>query len=299
MIRPPSLKIGDKIAFIAPARKITKQELVIAEEILEDWGLEVFYPEGLFLKSNQFAGSDLERITHIQHCFDDKDIKGIFCVRGGYGTSRIVDNLDFSPLISDPKWIIGFSDVTVLLNQLCNFDLESIHGPIALLLGQNIDVQKSLHSILFDDGFLNRFIYPAHSFNQLGLAKGKIVGGNLSVLVNQIGTASFPAMCGSILFLEDLDEYLYHIDRMMIQLERIGVFNQINGLVIGYMSGMHDNSIRFGGDAYQVISDILKKYKIVVAFGLPIGHEERNMPIVVGRNMSLEVGPLEVRLVDI
>ena len=299
MTRPPSLKIGDKIAFVASARKITKPELFIAAGILEGWGLEVFYPEGLFLESNQFAGSDLERITHIQSCFDDENIKGIFCVRGGYGTSRIVDSLDFTPIIKNPKWVIGFSDVTVLLNQLCNFDIESIHGPIALLLGQNKDVQKNLHSILFDDGFLNRFICPAHSFNQQGLAKGKVVGGNLSVLVNQIGTGSFPDMFGNILFLEDLDEYLYHVDRMIIQLDRIGVFNQINGLVIGYMSGMHDNSISFGGDAYQVISKTLKKYNVVVAFGLPIGHEERNMPIVVGRNMSLEVGPLEVELIDI
>ena len=135
-------------------------------------------------------------------------------------------------------------------------------------------------------------------YNQLGKVSGKLVGGNLSVLVNQIGTSSFPELAGTILFIEDLDEYLYHIDRMIIQLDRVGTFQKISGLVVGYMSGMHDNVIKFGGDAYQIISNTVKKYNIPVAFGFPIGHQKKNIPLVVGKLMTLEVEESEALLTD-
>jgi muramoyltetrapeptide carboxypeptidase len=296
MIYPSSLRHGDKVAFIAPARKVVLEELEKASLIFASWGLEVVCPLGLFLEDNQFAGTDTERIIHIQWCLDNPEIRAVFCVRGGYGTSRIIDGLDFSKFKQNPSWLIGFSDVTVLLNTVYNQGVASVHGPIALLLHQNASVQKHLKSILFDSNFSNNLKVPFHPFNQFGCVKGKLIGGNLSVLVNQIGTNSFPDLDGGILFLEDLDEYLYHIDRMMVQLDRFGVFQQISGLVIGYMSGMHDNEIPFGNSAYGIIASVVNKYDLPIAFGLPVGHEENNQPIVVGKTMLLEITEEGTRL---
>lgn len=296
MISPPLLKKGDQVAFIAPARKVSFSELQQAKQILSSWGLDVVYPEGLLLEDNQFAGSDEERITHIQWCLDNPKIKAVFCVRGGYGTSRVIDKLDFSEFKKSPCWLIGFSDVTVLLNQLYNEGIESIHAPIALLLHQNKSVQLHLQSLLFQADFSNDLTIAPHELNQYGKATGQLIGGNLSVLVNQIGTPSFPVLANGILFLEDLDEYLYHIDRMMVQLDRIGVFKKIKGVVVGYMSGMHDNTIPFGKTAYEIISAVLSKYDLPVGFGFPIGHEKNNQPIVVGRYMCLELNAQVARL---
>ncbi len=287
MITPPALKIGDKVAFIAPARKVAKAELAKATAVLESWGLAVVFPEGLFLENNQFAGTDAQRVNHIQWCFDNSEIKAVFCVRGGYGTSRIIDTLEFSILKKNPKWLVGFSDVTVLLNRMYNEGIETIHGPVALLLHQNQEAQQKLKQLLFGENV--GLSAPYHSLNQLGKTKGKVVGGNLSVLVNQIGTTSFPDLRGSLLFIEDLDEYLYHIDRMMVQLDRTGVFGQVNGLIVGYMSGMHDNKIPFGHTAYEIISSISQKYNLPVAYDFPIGHENNNQALIVGRTMCLEI----------
>ena len=299
MISPSVLRKGDLVALVAPARKVALAELRTAAEILKSWGLEVLYPEGLFLEDHQFAGSDSDRVKQIQFSLDNTEVKALLCVRGGYGTSRIIDALDFTVFLQKPKWMIGFSDFTVMLNHLYNLGVTSVHAPIALLLHQNIEVQKKMKAILFDSTYSNSFTLPYHSLNQLGVVEGSIIGGNLSVLVNQIGTASFPNLQNGILFIEDLDEYLYHIDRMMVQLDRIGVFKQISGLLIGHMSGMHDNKIPFGKTAYQIIYSIIAKYKLTVAFGFPIGHEENNLPIVVGERMRLHVTSLETRLTKI
>ena len=298
MIRPPKLRKGDKVAFIAPARKVVLKELEAAIKVLEAWGLVVVFPKGLFLEEHQFAGTDNDRINHIQSCINDEDIRALFCVRGGYGTSRIIDALDFTLLQTKSKWFVGFSDFTVLLGRLFNEGLESIHGPVALLLDEDQEVKDVLYVTLFDSDAVRIVRTCSHSYNQLGKASGKLVGGNLSVLVNQIGTSSFPELHGNILFIEDLDEYLYHIDRMIIQLDRIGAFQKISGLVVGYMSGMHDNAIKFGGDAYQIISNTVNKYNIPVAFGFPIGHEKKNIPVIVGKQMTLEVVEFEVLLTD-
>lgn len=290
MITPSRLRKNGKVAFVAPARKVTREELKQAESILLKWGLDVVYPEGLFKENNQFAGTDQERSSHIQWCLDHPEIKAVFCVRGGYGTSRIVDGLDFSKFINSPKWMIGFSDVTVLLGRLYNLGVKSIHGPIALLLHQEKEVQEQLKRLLLEDKPNFSITVEFNELNQLGRVEGKLVGGNLSVLVNQIGTGSFPDLEGTILFLEDLDEYLYHIDRMMIQLDRVGVFKKVKGVVVGYMSDMNDNLIPFGKTAYQIISEVIKKYDIPVAFNVPIGHEPMNMPVIVGGEIVLEVG---------
>jgi muramoyltetrapeptide carboxypeptidase len=299
MIIPDRLRRGDKIAFIAPARKIKKEELETAVAILEGWGLEIVYPDGLFLENNQFAGADEDRINHIQWCLDNPSIKALLCVRGGYGTSRIIDRLNFSKFLDSPKWVIGFSDITVLLNQIFINNIQAIHGPVAMLLAQDKTTQDSLKTILFDNKFSNHISAPYNKLNQLGVAQGELVGGNLSVLVNLIGTDSFPNLNGKILFVEDLDEYLYHIDRMMVQLDRSGIFNKIAGLVVGYMSGMHDNSISFGLDAYQIISSIMCKYQVPVGFNFPIGHEPLNLPVVVGSLMELEVSSAQAILRNI
>ena len=296
MITPSRLRKNDKVAFVAPARKVTREELKQAESILLEWGLDIVYPEGLFKENNQFAGTDKERITHIQWCLDHPEIKAVFCVRGGYGTSRIVDALDFSKFIKSPKWMIGFSDVTVLLGQLYNLGVKSIHGPIALLLHQEKEVQEQLKRILFENKPKFTITVEFNELSQLGRVEGKLVGGNLSVLVNQIGTSSFPDLEGVVLFLEDLDEYLYHIDRMMINMKRNGKFNNLIGMIIGMMNDMNDNKIRFGKTAEEIILEHVREYSFPICFGFPSGHLDDNRSIKLGVSSVLDINENGVSL---
>jgi len=287
---PRSLAPGDKVCFIAPARKVLKEELTTGINVLSSWGLEVVETPNLFAEDNQFAGSDQERSAHVQWALDHKEIKAMFCVRGGYGTSRIVDSLDFEMLLEYPKWLVGFSDITILLNQFYNTGISSIHGPVALLFSDKTDdeMMLSLKETLFSNK--NATIYSSSNrLNKFGEIEGQLVGGNLSVLVDQIATDSFPQLEGSILFLEDLDEYLYHIDRLIIHLKRIGAFSKIRGLVVGYMSDMHDNKIPFGKTSEEIIAEATQGLNIPIAFEMPIGHEPMNMPVVIGANYRLTV----------
>ena len=283
------LQKGDLIEIISTARKISLEEVEPARIILENWGLKVRYGKNLFKIHNQYAGTDEERLADFQNAINDVEVKAILCARGGYGTVRIVDEINWNSFLDSPKWIIGFSDVTVLHLHLNSLKCPSIHATMPILFTQkgNERALKTLRESLF--GQPQQISFPFHSFNILGEVKGELIGGNLSIINQLIGTPSLPDLNGMILFIEDLDEYLYHIDRMMYQLKRSGIFNQIAGLIIGYMSDMNDNTIPFGKNALEIIKEHTETYTFPVAFGCPIGHDADNLAVVCGKQVTLSV----------
>lgn len=291
MHKPNALKQGDKIALIATARKVTEVELLPCLQLLRTWGLEVVLSPNLFEEEHQFAGSDTERLMDLQWAINHPELKAVLVVRGGYGTSRIIDSVDFSALKQHPKWFIGFSDLTVLLNQLFNVGIASIHGPMALLLPkpEGRESADRLQKMLFA-GQPRPIQAPHHTLNKTGEAIGQLIGGNLSILHTLIATKTDVDWSGKILFIEDLDEYLYHLDRMMVHLSRAGKLKNLAGLVVGHMSDMNDNAVPFGQTALEIIHQYTAPYHFPIAFGMPIGHQADNYPVIVGHPYELEVG---------
>ncbi|GMT44723.1 MAG: peptidase S66 [bacterium] len=288
MISPPSLKKGDAIGLVAPARRISEQELANAVEIIESRGYKVVEGEYLFASGNQFAGTDEERTADFQQMIENPEIKAVFAVRGGYGSVRIVDKVDFRPLLKNPKWLAGYSDFTVFHNHLVNLGLQSLHATMPLNFEGN--TAEALDSLFWTlEGKKPHYQFATHRLNREGKAFGILVGGNLSVLYSLIGSRSFPETAGKILFLEDLDEYLYHIDRMMMALKRAGVFKNLAGLIVGGMTDMHDNAIPFGKNAEEIISESVKEYDFPVAFGFSAGHQPDNRTLIMGAEVKLEV----------
>jgi muramoyltetrapeptide carboxypeptidase len=292
MTSPSPLKPGSKVAIVAPARKVTALEMQPAIELLQSWGLEVVKGMYLFGDEDQYSGSDQQRWADFQMVLDDASIDAVIFARGGYGFVRIIDKLDFTKFMRHPKWLIGFSDVTVLHNHVNrNLKVETIHAPMAINIPNTPKaVLENLHQLL--TGNKVSYQYPAHFFNRRGKASGELVGGNLSLIHTLAGTPSDLLTKGKILFLEDLDEYLYHIDRMMMNLKRSGKLQGLKALVIGGMTDMKDNAIPFGKSAEEIILDAVKEYDYPVAFGISSGHIERNEPLVMGRKMKLTVGEL-------
>ncbi len=288
MIRPQDLQPGSRVGIIAPANKVCRQDLEMAIHILESWGLEVVLGDYLFHSYNQFAGTDAERTTDLQNMLDRTDIQAIICARGGYGTVRVVDKLDFAGFMRSPKWIVGFSDITVLHCHLYNLGVESIHGVMPLLFPKQTEQTiESLHQVLFGNPAILE-VRP-HPLNQLGMASGEMIGGNLSLFASTIGTVSEVDTRGKILFLEDVNEYMYHLDRMLIHLDRAGKLANLAGLVIGQFSEIKENEIAFGLTVNEIIVELVKKYSYPVCYDFPIGHEIHNLSMVCGRNGRLEV----------
>lgn len=291
MITPKFLKKGDKIGIIAPARKIQKSEIEPAIQVFASWGLIVELGKNIFASDNQFAGTDKQRAEDLQNMMDNREIRAIVCARGGYGTIRLLPLLDFSRFKQDPKWIIGYSDITALhahLNQ--NLGVQSIHGIMPLNFPNDRSENESvtsLKSALFGEQIC--YTIQQHQFNRFGSAEGEIVGGNLSVLYSISGTKYDINTDGKILILEDLDEYLYHIDRMMMNLKLGGKLENLKALIVGGMSDMNDNSIPFGKTAYEIISETVKDYNYPVCFNFPAGHIENNIALVLGGWCKLEV----------
>lgn len=288
---PPYLKPGDKIGIVSTARKISREELQPAVECFEKEGFEIVFGKNLFKELNQFSGSDDERAEDFQLMLDDPTIKAILCARGGYGTVRIIDKLDFTAFKKKPKWICGFSDVTVLHSHIWqNFGIEVIHSimPVQLKkLGGKSDAAKTLVKSL--KGSLLNYQFPTHELNRVGNAKGILVGGNLSILYSLLGSVSDIDTSGKILFIEDIDEYMYHIDRMMMALKRAGKLDKLKGLVIGGMTDMKDNTIPFGKTAEEIIVDAVKEFDYPVCFNFPAGHIDNNCAIYFGRKVELSV----------
>lgn len=288
LIRPPYLKKGDKIAILATARKISKEEIEPAIVILKSWGLEVVLGKNLFKADHQYSGTDEQRAADLQLMLDDTSIKAIISARGGYGTIRIIDKINFSKFKKHPKWIIGYSDITVLHSHMHTIGIDTIHATMPINFTKNKEATETLCKALFGEKI--SYEIKAHPLNRKGEANAELVGGNLSLLYALTGSVSDIDTKGKILFIEDLDEYLYHIDRMMINLKRSGKLKHLKGLIVGGMTDMKDNAIPFGKTAEEIILDAVKEYKYPVCFNFPAGHVDRNLALVLGRKVDLRVG---------
>lgn len=284
MITPLSLSSGSKIALVAPARKVTDGDIAFAVEYIKQRGFVPIYDERLFLTHNQFAGNDERRASVLQHYLNADDIDAIMCVRGGYGTVRIIDRLNFDKFLQKPKWIVGYSDVTVLHAKMQSLGIESLHATMPINFQDN---SKQALDTLFDAlcGKEIKYDLPQQTLNVLSMMQGEVVGGNISVLYSLLGSDIFPDVEGKVLFLEDLDEYLYHIDRMMMAFQRANIFDKISGLIIGGLTKMHDNAIPFGMTAEEIISEKIKDKNIPTVFNFPAGHINDNRAIILGRRI--------------
>ena len=293
MIRPDYLKSGDTVILVSTARKVSKAEVKPAIDVLTSWGLKVQSGKNLFKYQNQFAGSDEERSGDLQRALNSK-AKAILFARGGYGTVRIVDSIDWKRFVKNPKWLIGFSDLTVLhshLHRHCS--IQTLHGPMALNIP---NLNAGCLSVFKETLFGNPLKYTSskqqphlEKLNRKGKTKGQLIGGNLSVMYSILGSASDIDTEGKILFLEDLDEYLYHIDRMMMNLKRNGKLKGLAGLIVGGMTEMKDNQIPFGRTAEEIIHDAVAEYSFPVVYGFPAGHIPNNYPMILGSEVTLNV----------
>jgi muramoyltetrapeptide carboxypeptidase len=288
MIIPKKLRIGDKIGIVSTARKITLEELTSAIKTLESWGLQVVLGSNLFGVDSQFSGTIQQRSADLQSMIDDKSIKAILCARGGYGTVQVIDNIDFSNLKKNPKWIVGYSDVTVLHSHLNTLGLASLHATMPINFETNTkESVESFKKALF--GSKDKIECKAHPYNKYGKVEGEVVGGNLSILYSLLGSYSDINTDGKILFIEDLDEYLYHMDRMIMNLKRNGKFTKLKGLIVGGMSDMNDNAIPFGKTAEEIILTHTKEYNFPICFGFPAGHLDDNRCIRLGVPSVLKI----------
>lgn len=287
LIQPSYLKKGDKIAIVACARKISRDELQPAIDILKSWGLEVVLSRYLFSEDNQFSGTDSERAEDLQTMLNHVSVKAVICARGGYGTIRIIDKIDFTRFIQHPKWIIGYSDITVLHSHIHSIGIETLHATMPINFTKNKEALETLRKALFGE----RLFYEVekHLLNKAGDAEGELVGGNLSLLYSLTGSVSDIDTKGKILFIEDLDEYLYHVDRMMINLKRSGKLDHLAGLIVGGMTDMKDNAVPFGKTAEEIILDAVQEYNYPVCFNFPAGHVDRNLALYFGKNVKLHV----------
>lgn len=288
----PSLHPGDKIAIVALARKINPVDIQLAIATFQSWGLEVILGKSITAAHHIFAGTDAERAADLQLMLDDPQIKAVISARGGYGSARILELLDFSQFALHPKWIVGFSDITAVLAHIQKMGIPCIHGTMPALFGKpGSDLAKeTLRQALFGEAIT----YPmlaAHPLNRPGIGRGPITGGNVSLLTSIIGTPSEVDFTGQILFLEEIDEYLYSLDRLMVHLKRSGKLKELAGLVVGHMTDMKDNPEPFGQNAYEIVREHTRAYSYPVAFGFPVGHEAVNLALVCGREAQLEVSP--------
>jgi muramoyltetrapeptide carboxypeptidase len=288
MITPPYLQKGDTVAILATARKHIVKSMQPTIDLLESWGLHVVIGKSIGLEENQLAGTDAQRAADLQEQLDNPNIKAIWCARGGYGTVRVVDLIDFTQFKKHPKWLVGFSDVTVLHNHLNTMGYKSIHGIMPISLAKATpEAIESLSLSLFGQPL--QYAIDSHPMNRLGKASGELVGGNLSILYSLLGSPSAIDCKDKILYIEDLDEYLYHIDRMMMNLKRNGCLESLKGIIVGSMTDMKDNDIPWGKNALEIVQDVTKKYDIPMIFDFPAGHIHDNRALILGSNVTLEV----------
>lgn len=292
LIQPPYLQKGDTVMIIAPAGIMKDTAKVDAGiELLKDWGLNVKLGKYLYTQNFHFAGTDKQRAEDFQNAIDDPTVKAIWCARGGYGSVRIIDSIDFSKFKQHPKWVVGFSDITVFHNEINNLGIETIHALMPITYKpdnkEQKKAQKSLKKALFGKKITYRILDSV--YNKDGEATGQIVGGNLSILYSLLGSRSSINVDGKILFIEDVGEYVYHIDRMLMNLKRNGYFNNCKGLIVGGISDIRENDTPFGKTAEEVVLDAVKEYNFPVAFDFPAGHIRDNRALILGRTITLKV----------
>lgn len=297
---PPYLEPGDTIGLVCPAGYMAADKVAECIRVLqEEWGYNVKIGKTIGGESQTyFSGTDEERLADFQNMLDDPEVKAIVCARGGYGTSRIIDRINFSRFKKRPKWIVGFSDITVLHCHIYrHYNTATLHAPMAGAFndaGYITRYVQSLRDAL--EGKWARYSCDPHPFNRQGEAIGELVGGNLALLVHLLGTESELKTKGRILFIEDVGEYLYSIDRMVLQLKRAGKLKQLAGLIVGGFSDIKDTERPFGKEVYEIIRDAIAEYDYPVCFGFPVSHEKENLALKVGAGHKLKVGKGRVTL---
>lgn len=289
-ITPPYLQPGDVIGIAAPARKVSRDEMAPAIRLLEEAGFVVKCSTNLYGSENQFSGTDTARIADMNELLSDSTVKAIIAARGGYGCMRIVDGTDWNYLKEHPKWIVGYSDVTVFHAHVHqHIGLQTVHGTMPINFLKDAESTKSLLDVLCGKTISVQVVSDELQLNRTGMAEGELIGGNLSLLYAIQNSASDINYTGKVLFIEDLDEYLYHIDRMVLSLKRAGKLKHLAGLVVGGMDDMKDNTIPFGQTAEEIIRSHVEEYNYPVAFGFPAGHGTKNLALKMGAKVQLSV----------
>lgn len=299
MIQPSHLKQGDTIGIVCPSGYIPLEKVQICIETLEKWGYQVKLGKTVGAKKDSFSGTDTERAADLQFMLDDPTVKAILCARGGYGASRIISVMNFKHFNEQPKWVIGFSDITVLHAAILKQNCMSIHGPMAAAFAKGEAGEpyiQSLKQVL--EGQKTSYTIPAHVMNNMGSTKAELVGGNLCILAHLIGSKNAIDTSGKILFLEDVGEYHYNIDRLMIQCKNAGMFDHLAGLVVGGFTDLKDPSSDFGATAYDIIKEHTSAYTYPICFDFPISHSLPNFAIKQGQVYSLAVSAQEVSLTE-
>ncbi|QDO95656.1 LD-carboxypeptidase [Formosa sediminum] len=300
-IKPPYLKAGDTVAIVAPSGVLKNRydELERAKTLLESWGLHTVVGEHVFAQNGHFAGTDKQRAADFQKALDDPKVKAIWCARGGYGTVRMIDLLDYSKFKLQPKWVIGYSDITAIHNQIHNLGYQSMHAMMCVSLPQNISDIPETISTFKDAIFGNHLSYvlKGSTYNKPGMVTGPLTGGNLTLLHTMLGSETSIDVSGEILFIEEIGEYAYHIDRMLQSLKRAGYFEHCKGILVGDMSKVRKNTTAFGRTIEEIVLDIAADYDFPVAFNMPAGHEKDNRALIFGSTVTLKVEKNESTLV--
>ncbi len=293
LIQPPYLKAGDTVAIVAPSGilKNRNEEINRAVKLLDSLGLHAIVGEHVFKKADHFAGTDDERCEDFQNALDNPKVSAIWCARGGYGTVRILDKLDYTKFKQHPKWIIGYSDITALHNQIHNEGFQSMHALMCVSLTEDLDDIKETVNTFTEALFGNPTNYTLEGsrYNREGQASGQLVGGNLTMLHTMLGSSTSIDTSGKILFIEEIGEYKYHIDRMLQSLKRAGYFDNCKGVIVGDMSKLRKNTTLWGTSIEQLILDALSEYNFPIAFNMPAGHEKDNRALILGKEISLNV----------
>lgn len=290
MVQPPFLKPGDTVSIVSPGRKLDAETIRLSISMLESWGLKVLSGSNLFsTKHSYLSGTDAERLSDLQNAFDDPSVKAVICARGGYGTTRILDQLDFTSFLKNPKWICGFSDITALHLKLQSLNIQSIHStmPVMFPKKDSAGSVESLKNLLF--GKISSITGEASDYNKSGNCSGELVGGNLSLLTDSLGTSSEIQTDNRILIIEEIDEYLYRLDRMLVQLKRADKLKNLVGLIVGHMTDMKEGELPFGESVQQIILNHTQEYSYPIAFNFPTGHENPNMAWIQGVKGQLSV----------
>lgn len=290
MRRPNNLEEGDLIYIVSPAKSIDPESISFAKQLIESWGFTAECSAHTLGEYNYFSGNDIDRAADFQSAIDHPKAKAILCARGGYGCVRIVDELNWSNFEHSPKWLIGFSDITVMHHRAQRLSVMSMHATMPLNFQMNSEqALQTFRSALIGESFSIQA--PSHALNKMGSARGRLLGGNLSIIYSLLGTSDTYDFKDSVLFIEDLSEQLYHIDRMLFALKKAGVFDEIKALVIGGMTDLKDTSPSFGMTYEEVILEKVKESSIPICFNFPIGHIDDNRAMIIGETVELEVGP--------
>lgn len=297
---PPYLQQGDTIGIVCPAGFMAAEKVAECIRVLtEEWGYKVKVGKTVGGDSaTYFSGTDEERLHDFQQMLDDDEVNAVLCGRGGYGMTRIIDTIDFKKFKKNPKWIIGFSDITVLHSHLySNYYISSLHAPMAAAFNEAGYINRFVQSLKAAmEGVWAKYTCDGHELNRKGEAIGELVGGNLSLLAHLIGTDSDIKTRGRILFIEDVGEYLYSTDRMLHQLKRSGKLKNIAGLIVGGFTDMKDTERPFGKEIYEIISDLVAEYDYPVCYGFPVSHGKENYALKIGVGYKLKVGKTKVLL---